>query len=212
MDDLVLISHVGLWVLISALGGLVFALARQLQGLNERIVPAGALMVNQTVWTGQIAPVASAALLDGSRIEFASAAWFAGVAERSVLLVFVAPDCPITRSLIPAIHGIRRAEPWLEVVLASDGGEVSQHAAFVAEHALQPFTYLLSEELGRAYGISKIPYAVLIDEHGSVAALGMVNSREHLESLFEAKERNIVSIQDYFQNNEEPGNPDDAAR
>jgi methylamine dehydrogenase accessory protein MauD len=212
VDDLVLISHVGLWVLIFALGGLVFALARQLHGLGERIVPAGALMVNQRVWTGQMAPVASATRLDGTRIEFASAAWFAGFIDRSVLLLFVAPDCPITKSLIPAIHGIRRAEPWLEVVLASDGGEKSQHAAFVAEHSLQPFTYLLSEELGRAYGISKIPYAVLIDETGSVAALGMVNSREHLESLFEAKERNIVSIQDYFQNNEEPGTPDDAAR
>ena len=28
--------------------------------------------------------------------------------------------------------------------------------------------------------------------------MGIVNSREHLDSLFEAKERNVASIQDYM--------------
>ena len=54
------------------------------------------------------------------------------------------------------------------------------------------------EALGRAFGVSKLPYAVLIDEQQRVASLGIVNSREHIDSLFEAKERGVASIQDYM--------------
>ena len=46
--------------------------------------------------------------------------------------------------------------------------------------------------------MAKLPFAVLIDEQGKVASLGLVNSREHLESLFEAKERGVASLQDYL--------------
>ena len=56
----------------------------------------------------------------------------------------------------------------------------------------------MSEALGRSFGVSKLPYAVLIDEAGRLASLGLVNSREHLESLFEAKERGVASIQDFL--------------
>ena len=53
------------------------------------------------------------------------------------------------------------------------------------EHHLEKFTYISSEILGRSYGVSKLPYAVLIDEQGKIASMGIINSREHLESLFE---------------------------
>ena len=53
-------------------------------------------------------------------------------------------------------------------------------------------------EEGRAFGVAKLPYAVLLDENGKVASLGLINSREHLESLFEAKERGVASIQDFL--------------
>ena len=52
--------------------------------------------------------------------------------------------------------------------------------------------------IGKRYGVSKLPYAVLIDEQGKIASLGIINSREHLDSLFEAKERKVASIQDYM--------------
>lgn len=66
------------------------------------------------------------------------------------------------------------------------------------DHGLDGIPLVLSEALGRAFGVSKLPYAVLLDEAGKVASLGLVNSREHLESLFEAKERGVASIQDYL--------------
>jgi methylamine dehydrogenase accessory protein MauD len=49
-----------------------------------------------------------------------------------------------------------------------------------------------------SYGVSKLPYAVLIDSEGFVAAQGLVNTREHVESLFEAERHGVASIQDYL--------------
>ena len=67
---------------------------------------------------------------------------------------------------------------------------------FAHKHDLGRFPYVLSQELGLAYQIGKLPYAVLLDETGTVRAKA-VNTREHLESLFEAKERGVASLQQF---------------
>jgi methylamine dehydrogenase accessory protein MauD len=56
---------------------------------------------------------------------------------------------------------------------------------------------VLSPTLGMTWQVGKLPYAVLVDETGVLRARGLVNTREHLESLFEAKERGVASIQDW---------------
>ena len=48
---------------------------------------------------------------------------------------------------------------------------------------------VLSARARRAYEVGRLPYAVLVDAAGIVRAKGLVNSREHLESLFEADAR-----------------------
>jgi methylamine dehydrogenase accessory protein MauD len=58
---------------------------------------------------------------------------------------------------------------------------------------------VLSEALGIAYGAGRLPHAVLIDGAGIVRASGLVNSREHLDSLFEARERGVASLQEWMQ-------------
>ena len=68
----------------------------------------------------------------------------------------------------------------------------------LAQHDIAHLPLVLSEALGRSFGVAKLPYAVLLDESGRVASLGLVNNREHLESLFEAKERGVASIQDFL--------------
>jgi methylamine dehydrogenase light chain len=56
---------------------------------------------------------------------------------------------------------------------------------------------VLSAELGMAFRVGKLPYAVLLDEAGRVRAKGLVNSREQLESLFTAKELERASVQEF---------------
>jgi hypothetical protein len=43
---------------------------------------------------------------------------------------------------------------------------------------------------------------VLLDDEGKVRAKGLVNTREHLESLFEAKERGVASLQEFVHGSE----------
>jgi methylamine dehydrogenase accessory protein MauD len=84
----------------------------------------------------------------------------------------------------------------LSIVIASDG-EADEHRRFVKRAGLAAFPYVLSQELGVTFHVSKLPYAVLLDEHGVVRAKGLVNSREQLDSLFTAKELGFASIQDF---------------
>jgi methylamine dehydrogenase accessory protein MauD len=118
--------------------------------------------------------------------------------SRSTLLLFLSPTCPVCKTLVPVLKSVARSErKWLDVALASDGPR-KEHEAFRRELQLEGFPYLLSTELGLAYRVAKLPYAVLIDGTGVIRSTGLVNSREHLESLFEARERGVASVQEFI--------------
>jgi len=198
MDNLLLVSNLILWVSILGLALLVYALTRQVASLHDRIAPAGALTINNALRVGDPAPLVEVRDLGGRMLSLGGAG-SAQKNSKSTLLFFLATDCPISRTLLPVLGSITKSEPWVDVVLASDGGTAAQHEKFVADQGLGDFSYVHSRLLGETYGVGKVPYAVLIGEEGHIAALGLVNSREHLESLFEAKERKIGSLQEYVQ-------------
>jgi methylamine dehydrogenase accessory protein MauD len=192
-----LIAHGALWLLLAGMTVLLVLLSRQIAALHRRVAPAGALAVNAVLEVGQQAPELTVSTLAGNDVRVA------GSRAKSQLLLFVAPDCPISRSLLPVLGSLPGSERWLEVLLLSDGEDAAEHLAFAGSKALAGIDYALSEAVGRAYGVSKLPYAVLVDESGKVAGMGIVNSREHLESLFEAKERGVASIQDFMASSEQ---------
>src|SRR5262249_53317975 len=101
-----------------------------------------------------------------------------------------------SRSCAPS-RAARREVAGLDVVLASDGPR-GEHEAFVRAERLDAFPYLLAPELGMRWQVGKLPYAALIDAAGTLRGRGLVNTREHLESLFEAMERGVGSIQEFF--------------
>lgn len=193
MTGFALASQIMLWIAVGVLGVLVMALARQVGVLHERIAPAGALTLHQKVSVGDKGPEMELTALDGQQVRIG------GVRQgRSQLLFFLSPDCPICKTLMPVLRSAARAEAhWVDTVLASDGEE-SEHRRLVMKQDLAGIPYVLSETLGRSLGVSKLPYAVLIDEQGKIASLGLINNREHLESLFEAKERGVASIQQFL--------------
>lgn len=186
-------SQILLWIAVVVLAALVAALARQVGILHERIAPAGALTLHQKVNVGDAASPMILTTLDAQSLTVG------GKRDgRSQLLFFVAPDCPVCKSLLPVFKSAARAErSWLDAILVSDGDEPAQRRMIMA-HGLGDIPFILSEALGRSFGVAKLPYAVLLDERGRVASLGLVNTREHLESLFEAKERGVASIQEFL--------------
>ncbi len=113
------------------------------------------------------------------------------------LLVFVSPTCPVCKSLLPALRSIRRREqPRVDVVLASDGSRL-EHADFIASGVARGVHLRAVGAARHRLGAGRLPHAVLIDGAGIVRASGLVNSREHLDSLFEARERGVASLQEW---------------
>ncbi len=195
MVETLIISNILLWIVVVLMGIMLFALVRQIGVLYERVAPAGALMINQNLTVGSDAPSLELQDIEGGLVTIG------GLPEngKSKLVFFVSPTCPVCKTLLPVVKSANKSEKdWLDILLASDG-ENYDHQGYISEHQLQQFPYISSEILGRSYGVSKLPYAVLIDEQGKVASMGIINSREHLESLFESKERGVASIQEYIE-------------
>jgi len=194
MLDALLISNVALWILLLAMAGVILALVRQIGVLYERVAPAGALVVGRGPKVGETAPVLAVTDLSGQLRQIGGQ----HAENRSTLLFFLSPICPVCKTLLPVLKSVARSErKWLDVALASDGAR-KEHEVFVREHQLEGFPYLLSTELGLGYRVAKLPYAVLIDRAGVIRSAGLVNSREHLESLFEASERGVASVQEFI--------------
>lgn len=191
-------SLVFLWLVVIALAVVVVALARQIGVLHERVAPAGALLMAGGARIGEAAPEHALKDIRGKDIRIGGAR----DDGRHTLLFFLAPSCPVCKTLLPTLHSARKSESrWLEIVLASDG-EAQEQLTFVEREGLQGFPYVVSRELGVSYRVGKLPYAYLIDDNGVLRTGGLVNSREHLESIFNAKELQVASVQEYLRQDE----------
>jgi methylamine dehydrogenase accessory protein MauD len=188
------ISNGVLWILVLVLTAVVLALVRQVGVLHERIAPAGALMLRRGLTVGETAPVMELNDLEGQAHRLGGTR----TDGRSTLLLFVSPSCPVCKALLAAVKSSRRDERnWMDVILASDG-DLDEQREFVRAQGLEGIPYVVSAALGLAYQVSRLPFAALLDEQGVLRARGLVNSREHLESLFEAKRLGVASLQEYF--------------
>jgi len=194
MVEALLLSNLVLWIAVLILSAVVVALVRQIGVLHERVAPAGALLGRAGPQIGAAAPPFRVADWSGREVALGAP----DAERRSTLLVFISPTCPVCKTMLEILDAVLRSERhWLRLVLASDG-ERAEHEAFVRAYGLEERTYVLSTELGLAYQVGKLPYAALIDADGVLRARGLVNTREHVESLFEAKERGIASVQEYL--------------
>lgn len=191
MTEALIVSSILGWLATLGLALALWALARQIGVLHERIKPVGALALGQTIKAGEAAPLFNLPSLTGGAVSLGGANGHG----QSTLLFFLSDSCPVCKTLLPVLKSLQ-AQPGVRVVLASDGDEAA-HQAFIRTQQLSSFPYLLSREVGLAYQISKLPYGVLIDPAGTVVTHGLVNTREHLESLFEAQALGFASAQAY---------------
>lgn len=183
-------SQILLWLAVGVLSLAVLALARQVGVLHERLMPVGALINSNGPKIGAAAPRITARALDGSLLQTG------GIREKPSLMLFVAGSCPICKVLIPVAQDVARKE-GLDLMFFGDGEQAEQEG-LIADFAIAPSRFVNSREVGMAYAVDKLPHAVLIDEAGTLVSRGLVNSREHLESLLIARETGHVSVQAYL--------------
>jgi methylamine dehydrogenase accessory protein MauD len=192
VTETLLVSNVLLWCLVIVLFVIVFALARQVGVLSERVAPAGALAPTSGPKVGEEVVPLDVDTLVGTTLTVGAPA------DVATLVLFVSPTCPVCRSLVPTAKSLARAER-LNLVFASDGDTRERHEAYARDLNLEEYPYVLSQTLGMSYGVSKLPFAVLIDDTGTLRGKGLVNTREHLESLVESMLSGIATLQDYVQ-------------
>jgi methylamine dehydrogenase accessory protein MauD len=188
------VSNLLLWIAVIALAAIVLALARQIGVLHERIAPAGALLQSGGLKPGETAPDLELPLIDGGNMRLRDAA----SRGKGLLVFFLSPTCPLCRQLLPVVERIANEErARVELVYASDGGTPDEHVRYVADRGLT-HPYALSQQLGMALQVGKLPYAALFDAGGILVTKGLVNTREHLESLFEAQRLGVADINQYL--------------
>ena len=193
MTEVLAASVVVLWLVVIGLAFVVFALARQIGVLHERVAPAGALMPGSGPKVGELAPTLEVTDLSGEMVTVG------GASDAAQMILFVSPTCPVCKSLVPTAKALARSEKGrLRLAFASDGGEPERHQAYVADMGITDHPYIVSLELGMKFEVGKLPFAVLIGADGVLRSKGLVNSREHLESLVESMDTGFVSIQDYM--------------
>jgi methylamine dehydrogenase accessory protein MauD len=172
---------------------LLFGLARQVGILHERVAPMGAMTSDHGPAVGEMAPTLAVATLTGDRLALGGPS----SSGRNCLLLFVSPTCPVCKKLLPIARSFASAER-LDVVLVGDGDPAEQRA-MVREFRLERLPYLNSPQVGMMFRVAKLPYAVLLDSEGVIRAKGLVNNREHLESLLIAEETGFGTIQAYLE-------------
>jgi methylamine dehydrogenase accessory protein MauD len=189
---MLLVSQIMLWLAVIALAVVVLALARQVGVLHERIAPVGALALGRGPQTGESAPRLTVHTLAGGTAEIGGP-----LPEGPLrLLFFVSPTCPICKSLLPTVKAFAQSE-HLDLLLIGDG-DPDEQAQMAQRHGVELERFANAPEVGRAFQVAKLPYAVLVSTAGVIAAQGLVNSREHLESLVSAHELGLRSVQEYL--------------
>lgn len=181
-----------LWGVVIALALTVLALARQVGVLHERVAPAGALLNGAGPGVGEASPRLEVHSLAGQAITVGGHL----SAGKALLMLFVSHTCPICKKLIPVAQSFAKSER-LDVLYVGDA-DLDEQNKLISQFDIDPKSFVNGPEVGMAFRVAKLPYAVLLDHAGLIAAKGLVNSREHLESLIIAKESGFATLQSYL--------------
>jgi len=189
---MMMISQGLLWGVVVLLSLTVLALARQIGVLHERVAPAGALINGAGPGVGEQSPRLEVHAIGGNAVTVG-----ARLAQgKAMLMLFVSQTCPICKKLIPIALDFARSER-LDVLFVGDA-DIAEQQKLITQFGIDEHCFVNGPEVGMAFRVDKLPYAVLLDDQGVISAKGLVNSREHFESLIVARETGYATIQSYL--------------
>ena len=176
------VSNLLLLAVLGALALVVLSLARQIGILHERTAPLGLQAKNQGVEEGGEVPELELPALTGAHVGLRDAAQ----RGRWSTLLFIAADCPICRSVLPAyLDMLRDRESWLEGYWVSDGSDMPSYPAYAEANGIDPERYLISQELALHLQVRQLPSIAIIDDRGRLAAGRVVQSARQLYDMFQ---------------------------
>src|SRR5437763_16731857 len=106
-------SYVVLWLVVLMLALVILALARQIGTLQLRLGPRGALEIDhEGPPLGEAPEPLDLADADGRRVAI-------GGPGSAQLVLFVSPDCPVCRDVLPSVGAAARAGRLSPIVVAA---------------------------------------------------------------------------------------------
>jgi methylamine dehydrogenase accessory protein MauD len=191
MNTLLLVSYIGLWVLTIVLVAAVCVLARQVGLLHRRITPAGAMMDDTGPPIGAVMPAIAETDIFG-REATVREGW-------PTLLVFMSPHCSVCGELMPAVRAVARGERGtMNVLLVSLYQDVDTNRKYLERYRSLDLQMISSPDFSLRYKVTSPPFALVLGPNREVRSKGLVNTLEHLESLLNALDVGLPTLEAYL--------------
>jgi methylamine dehydrogenase accessory protein MauD len=191
MNTFVLISAFETIVILFAAFA-TWRLTRHVRRLFQEVAPVGALTGERGPQPGDQCPVGPFMTLEGTPYMLG----YEGEKSGSALLLFVSATCPLSRKMLAIARDFCQRE-HLRLVFAGDDRAVVLQT-FIKQAGMADYPFINDATLGRALEVDKLPMAFLLSAEGVILSRGLVNNREHLESLLNAWESGFATVQNYI--------------
>lgn len=166
------------FVILLGITLVVLSLARQIGILHERTAPASLNRTVEHLHSGDRLPEIQVRTLSGTELVLGGTRVEAG----PTALLFIAADCPICRSVLPAYHS-SLVDAGLNGYWVGDGVPLQAFESYASVHAIDPERLLLSQELGLRLGVRALPALALIDADQRLISLDVVNAPAEVQRL-----------------------------
>ncbi|MBB2201485.1 thioredoxin domain-containing protein [Gluconacetobacter tumulisoli] len=187
-----LLSQSVSWMLVLAVALVVAVLFRSVRRLYTRVAPVGALMTSAGPQPGVRLPRRVVRAMNGQEVGLGGER----PDGRLHLLLFVSGSCPISRKILPIAKDFTRRES-IDLLCLGDDTDAMQWD-LIRRFGLDPACFVNDAQIGQWLEVDKLPFALLLNGAGTIVGKGLVNNREHLESLVVAGETGHVSVQSYL--------------
>jgi methylamine dehydrogenase accessory protein MauD len=171
-------------VVVIILAVTVVALAREVGLLARRLPPAPALDAQQGPEVGDIPPLVEAMTLNGKQVTLT------GLGGDSRMLLFVSTRCQPCRELISDMAGIRKDWPTQHLIAVVSGSR-SEVNAIERQFAGADIVWDEQGRVSRHLSIEGLPFGLVIESSGRIAARGVTNNREMVASLLDGRVRGV---------------------
>ncbi|MFT9025296.1 methylamine dehydrogenase [Acetobacter indonesiensis] len=185
-----ILAQAALWGTVLLTVAVVLLLLQRVRALYRKIAPLGALSPVQP--TTSMLDTHNLVTLAGNEISIGGTRG----SGRKLLLLFVSGTCLVSQKMASITQDFCKREN-LDLFFVGDDTPVAQQAAL---HTLgiEASSMINTTSIGKILGVDRVPFAVLLAADGTVEARGLVNNREHLESLLSVMETGHISIQSYL--------------
>lgn len=187
-----LISYIVLWAVTLLLVIVVLTHSRMLGLLHYRFGPANAKPLADGPDIGE-----SLKRLTGiqpNREEWSLKFPTSG----DLILIFISPQCSTCNEVLPHIRDFSQNRKDLRTVLVSTIDDIGMNKAYVNYRGLEKLEYIINEALSDDLNIQGVPYALYVDQSGTVRSKGLVNNYENLIGLTKSAQNFNVKREELF--------------